>query len=129
MRDSIVGEGAVLAPGAVVEGGSLVAAGVVLGSGAKVVGARVSLEPYDGEVAVGESTRASFLRVAHVTRTLAADTRDVAVGEGGTGYFWPAEELGADEEDSDDEDALDPRNLSVTRLGACNLAVGRRRLG
>ncbi|GAA5998409.1 translation initiation factor eIF2B catalytic subunit epsilon [Rhodotorula paludigena] len=95
VRDSIVGEGAVLAPGAVVEGGSLVAAGVVLGPGAKIVGARVSLEPYDGEVAVGEST----------------------LGEGGTGYFWPAEELGADDEDSDDEDALDPRNLSVTRLG------------
>ncbi|BGP38404.1 translation initiation factor eIF-2B epsilon subunit, GEF [Rhodotorula kratochvilovae] len=95
VRDSVIGEGAVLAPGSVVEGGALVAPGVVLGQGAKLDGNRVSLEPFEGEVDVGQAT----------------------LGEGATGYFWPSEDQVEEEEDSDDEDAVDQRNLSVTRLG------------
>jgi len=61
VRDSIIGEGAVVAPGSVVEGGSLVAAGVRLGKGARLEGSRVSREDFEGEVHVGQSTRASSL--------------------------------------------------------------------
>ncbi|TNY22364.1 hypothetical protein DMC30DRAFT_392369 [Rhodotorula diobovata] len=95
VRDSVIGEGAVIAPGSVVEGGAIIAAGVKLGKGARLEGNRVSLEEYEGEVHAGQAT----------------------LGEGATGYLWPAEEQVEDEDDSDNEDAVDPRNLSVTRLG------------
>ncbi|GAA5976582.1 hypothetical protein JCM11641_001346 [Rhodosporidiobolus odoratus] len=95
IKDSVIGEGAEIAPGSVIEAGTLVAAGVVVGEGAKLVGSRVSLEEFEGEVDAGEAT----------------------LGEGTNGFFWPGEEGEEEEEDSDDEDDLDPRNLSITRLG------------
>lgn len=52
---------------------------------------------------------------------LCSDTEEeslwTTVGEGGVGYFWPHEDAAIDEEVEDDEDLVDPRNLSVTRLG------------
>ncbi|GAA6005765.1 hypothetical protein JCM11491_004000 [Sporobolomyces phaffii] len=101
VRDSILGEGVELGDGATVEAGSLVGAGCKLGKGARLRGARVSSEAYAGdrEFEVGTNS----------------------LGEGGVGYFWPSEDQERDgDEDSDledDEDFVDPRNLSVTRLG------------
>ncbi|GAA6059328.1 hypothetical protein JCM10212_005908 [Sporobolomyces blumeae] len=96
IKDSVIGEGVKIAPGVVVEGGSLVGAGAVLGEGAKLDGARISLEEYDGDdVKTGSSN----------------------IGKDGVGYFWPSEDSQVDEDDEDDDDAVDPRNLTVTRLG------------
>ncbi|GAA5860000.1 hypothetical protein JCM8547_003052 [Rhodosporidiobolus lusitaniae] len=95
ITDSVIGEGVRIAPGSVVQGGALVAAGVVLGKSARVDGARVSLEEYEGEMEVGFSS----------------------LGDDGKGFFWPSEDAPQEEDDEDDEDELDPRNFSVTRLG------------
>lgn len=46
------------------------------------------------------------------------DTTLPAVGESSQGYLWPAEDQQDGDEDSDDDEEVDPRNLSVTRLGA-----------
>ncbi|GAA5905565.1 translation initiation factor eIF2B catalytic subunit epsilon [Sporobolomyces salmoneus] len=101
VRDSILGERVIVEEGVTVEKGSLVGAGCRLGKGAKLRGARVSIEQYEGdeELNVGDNT----------------------LGEDGIGYFWPGEErerTGDEDSDlEDDEDFVDPRNLSVTRLG------------
>ncbi|GAA6034875.1 hypothetical protein JCM8097_009345 [Rhodosporidiobolus ruineniae] len=95
IRDSIIGEGVRVAPGSVIEGGSLVAPGVVIGENARLEGSRVSLEEYEGEVYTGRAT----------------------LGHNSTGFFWPGEDAEVDEVDSDDEEDVDPRNLSITRLG------------
>lgn len=46
------------------------------------------------------------------------ESRPPAVGESSQGYLWPAEDQQDGDEDSDDDEEVDPRNLSVTRLGA-----------
>ncbi|POY72520.1 hypothetical protein BMF94_4346 [Rhodotorula taiwanensis] len=104
VRDSVIGEGVRIAAGAVIEHGCLVAAGTVVGEGARLQGCRVSLEEYDGD---------EF------------DVHGSSLGRGAQGFLWPAEDQQAEEDDSDDEDAVDPRNLNVTRLGARSTRVRR----
>lgn len=66
VKDSIIGEGVQVAPGAVIEGGSLVGAGVVLGKGAKLEGNRVSLEQFEGDVDTQNASRAFLCVQIHV---------------------------------------------------------------
>jgi len=99
IRDSVIGEGAVIGEGSTVDGGSLIGAGVVLGSGSDVFGQRVSTE----EPAVEAGPSRSRL------------------GEASQAYFWPTEDQAPEDSDSDDEDAKDPRNLALSRLGTGQL--------
>lgn len=93
ISNSIVGAGAVIEAGASVTGGSIVGPGVVVGEGAELTGQRLSVEPFDDDE---------------------SQTNGVV---GGNGHIWPNElDIATAELDSDDEDALDPRNLRISQL-------------
>ena len=112
MRDSIIGEMAVIGEGSTIENGSLVGARTKIGTGALLAGVRVGAERPEVE---GEPEGAT--REFAVTFLRAILTNDV-VGEGHAAFFWPEEEAVADSDDSDDEEGFDSRNLEITRLGA-----------
>ncbi|SCV74138.1 BQ2448_6570 [Microbotryum intermedium] len=97
IQNSIIGEDAVISEGCVVEGGCMIAAGVTIGEGSMLRACRVSLEEPEYDVNYGENHLAP----------------------GSTGYLWPTEDaqLAADNLTDDEGEAIDSRNLSVTRLG------------
>lgn len=114
IRDSIIGEGAKVKAGAVISESCLVGPGVTIGEAAKLYGRRVSVEPFnEAESANGIDGKQFCLIDYDSADTLLA----IAIGTSGEGHLWPSEtEVSAVELDSDDEDALDPRNLRISQL-------------
>lgn len=99
IRDSVIGEGAVLGDNSTIDGGSLIGAGVVLGPASDLSGQRVSTE--EPAVEAGPSR--------------------ARLGEGSQAYIWPTEDQAPEDSDSDDDEAKDPRNLALSRLGTGQL--------
>ena len=115
VQDSIIGEGAVIKAGAVISDGCLIGPGVTVGEEAKLSGHRVSVEPWDDQEAVNGVEGTGLFPQPHGLRAYWA--LPLALGTGNQGHLWPSEaEVAAAELDSDDEDALDPRNLKVSQL-------------
>merc|ERR1712093_208147 len=96
ITDSILAEGASIGKMSTLTAGTLIGRAVVLGQGATLKHQRVATEPWDD-----------------------AQSQPSDLGQGGEGYIWPTEEAAAaEDEDSDDEDAVDPRNIRISDLSA-----------
>lgn len=113
INDAILGEGVHVQGEASISEGTLIGAGVVVGEGASLRGQRVSTEAWENEEADEDEPRKSN-----------GDSEGRSLGANGQGHLWPSEEeVHLAEQDSDDEDAMDVRNLRASSLAPAELPL------
>lgn len=115
ITDSIIGDGVHVQGDATISEGSLIGAGVTVGEGASLRNQRVSTEAWDDE---DDQENAQKVNTAN------GSTDGANLGAGAQGHIWPSEEaVHLAEQDSDDEDALDVRNLRSSSLAPSGLPM------
>lgn len=113
ISDSIIGEGAHIQSGSTMNRGTLIGPGVVLGEDAQLSRHRVSTEAWQEDR--DSDTVAAAASSVHAHQPL---------GRGAQGHLWPGEEeVLLAEQDSDDEEAIDIRNLRTSALAHDPLEV------
>ncbi|KAK9898669.1 hypothetical protein P389DRAFT_178044 [Cystobasidium minutum MCA 4210] len=109
ITDSIIGEGVHVQGDAQLSQGTLVGAGVTIGEGASLRSQRVSTEAWGDDEDEEE--------IEEQEKPVNGNKEGRSLGTGAQGHIWPSEEeVHLAEQDSDDEDALDVRNLRTSSL-------------
>lgn len=115
ISDSIIGEGVHVQGDSTISEGCLIGAGVILGENASLRSQRVSTEVWEDEDRQED--------VSDVKK-LNGDSAGDSLGTGAQGHIWPSEDdVHLAELDSDDEDALDVRNLRASSLAHSGMPV------